>query len=126
VVPVPALLDQVIIWVVAAAFAAMGIGALVAPTLVSRQFGIPSLTPDGRSEVRAVYGGFGLALAAVLGLAALSPDLRAGITLTVAVALLGMAVGRLVSAVIDRSLSRVALLYLVIEAVAAALLLTVR
>lgn len=119
-------LAPVILGAVAVAFALMGIGALVRPTVVTRQFGIPALTPEGRSEVRAVYGGFGLAVAAMLVVAITSPDLRAGIAITVAVALFGMAVGRVVSAVIDRSLSKVVVLYLVIEIVAGVLLVLAR
>ena len=119
-------LAPVILGAVAVAFALMGIGALGRPTVVTRQFGIPALTPEGRSEVRAVYGGFGLAVAAMLVVAVTSPDLRAGIVITVAVALFGMAVGRVVSAVIDRSLSKVVVLYLVIEIVAGVLLVLAR
>ena len=119
-------LAPVILGAVAVAFALMGMGALVRPTVVTRQFGIPALTPEGRSEVRAVYGGFGLAVAAMLVVAVTSPDLRAGIAITVAVALFGMAVGRVVSAVIDRSLSKVVVLYLVIEVVAGVLLVLAR
>ena len=115
-----------ILGAVAVAFALMGIGALVRPTVVTRQFGIPALTPEGRSEVRAVYGGFGLAVAGMLVIAITTPDLRAGIAITVAVALFGMAVGRVVSAVIDRSLSNVVALYLVIEVVAGVLLVLAR
>lgn len=37
----------------------MGIGAIAKPTVVTAQFGILELTPAGRNEVRAVYGGFG-------------------------------------------------------------------
>ena len=51
---------------IASAFLLMGLGALWRPVLVTAQFGIPSLTRDGRNEVRAVYGGFGLAMALVL------------------------------------------------------------
>ncbi|MGI9197688.1 MAG: DUF4345 domain-containing protein [Candidatus Nanopelagicales bacterium] len=120
------MLASFILAALATAFALMGIGALVSPTVVTRQFGIPTLTSDGRSEVRAVYGGFGLAIAAVLAYAILDPDLRTGIALTVAVALFGMAVGRLVSAALDRSLSKVAALYLVIELVGGALLILAR
>lgn len=112
--------------ILALAFALMGIGALVVPTVVTRQFGIPSLTPEGRSEVRAVYGGFGLAIAGLLVWAAIDSSLRDGISITVAIALFGMAAGRLVSAAIDRSLSKVAALYLVIEVVGGGLLLVAR
>ena len=119
-------LAPVILGAVAVAFALMGIGALVRPTVVTRQFGIPALTAEGRSEVRAVYGGFGLAVAAMLVIAITSPDLRAGIAITVAVALFGMAAGRVVSAVIDRSMSKVVTLYLAIEVVAGVLLVLAR
>ena len=119
-------LAPVILGAVAVAFALMGMGALVRPTVVTRQFGIPALTAEGRSEVRAVYGGFGLAVAGMLVIAITTPDLRAGIAITVAVALFGMAVGRVVSAVIDRSLSKVVALYLVIEVVAGVLLVLAR
>ena len=120
------MVSSVILIALAPAFALMGIGALVSPTVVTRQFGIPSLTPDGRSEVRAVYGGFGLAVAGALVYAVVNTDLREGIALTVAIALFGMAAGRLVSAAIDRSLSKVAALYLVIEVIGGTLLLIAR
>jgi hypothetical protein len=104
----------------AAGFALMGVGALAAPTLVTRQFGIADLDRDGRNEVRAVYGGFGLTIAAMLGLALAAPELRAGICLTVGAALAGMASGRLVSWALDGALGRTAGAYLALEAVAAA------
>ena len=115
-----------ILIVVALAFTVMGVGALVAPTLVTRQFGIPDLTDAGRSEVRAVYGGFGVAIAGMLMFALAREDLRLGIVVTAAVALFGMAVGRLISAAIDRSMSRVALMYFAVEVVAGALLVQAR
>ncbi|MFM7598134.1 MAG: DUF4345 domain-containing protein [Actinomycetota bacterium] len=120
------MLSEIILIALAVAFALMGIGALVSPTVVTRQFGIPTLTPEGRSEVRAVYGGFGLAIAGVLVYAVINIDLREGIAITVAIALFGMAAGRLVSAAIDRSMSKVAALYLVIEVVGGGLLLVAR
>ena len=120
------MLSEIILIALAVAFALMGIGALVSPTVVTRQFGIAVLTPEGRSEVRAVYGGFGLAIAGVLVYAVIDTDLREGIALTVAIALFGMAAGRLVSAAIDRSMSKVAALYLVIEVVGGGLLLVAR
>lgn len=100
---------------VAGAFALMGLGSLGAPVRVTAQFGIPALDVDGRSEVRAVYGGFGLAMALALVLALQLPALRGGICLTIAAALFGMAAGRLVSALIDRGIGRWPLRYLGIE-----------
>ncbi len=77
----------------------MGIGAIAKPALVPVQFGILELTPAGRNEVRAVYGGSGLFMALALLVALRQPALRDGILSTVGVALGGMAAGRLVAAV---------------------------
>lgn len=83
-------------------FAGMGLFALAAPGQMLSPFGITLGQAASRAEVRAVYGGFGLAIAAILGYSiTASEQLRAGILITVSVALLGMAFGRVVSAVID-------------------------
>ncbi|WP_162461782.1 DUF4345 domain-containing protein [Mycolicibacterium sp. CBMA 234] len=83
-------------------FAGMGLFALAAPGQMLRPFGITLGQAESRAEVRAVYGGFGLAIAAILGYAITAPEqLRAGILITVSIALVGMAFGRVVSAVID-------------------------
>ncbi len=111
--------------VTAALFALMGMGSLIAPTNVTAQFGIPELNRDGRNEVRAVYGGFGLAVAGALVLAVLHPEWRAGVALTVALAVGGMAGGRLLSAAVDRGISRTPLFYLGLELVGLAALLWV-
>lgn len=103
-------------------FAGMGVVALFAPNRVTEQFGIPPLAIAGRSEVRAVYGGFGQAMASMLVIATQVPGLRTGISLAIAAALVGMAVGRIVSALIDRALPSRPLLYLAIEIGAASLI----
>lgn len=91
------------VWVVAAGFAAMGLYALAAPARVPALFGVEVRTPEGRNEVRAVYGGFGLAVAALLGVAAAGHGgVREGILVTVGFALAGMAGGRVVGALADR------------------------
>ncbi|MEU9113865.1 DUF4345 family protein [Streptomyces sp. NPDC048483] len=78
-------------------FLGMGLYGLAAPAALVRPFGIGLAGPAARTEVRAVYGGFGVAMAALLGWAATAPadPLRRGAVLAVAVALLGMAAGRL-------------------------------
>lgn len=92
----------VIIIVAAVFFAGMGVLALVTPDGTMKPFGTLLPQSTARSEVRAVYGGFGLAIAAVLGYAAATPGpVRTGILLTVGAAMAGMAVGRVVSAVVD-------------------------
>ncbi len=115
--------QDLMIIVAALGFVAMGAAALVAPNRVTEQFDIPPLSAAGRNEIRAVYGGFGLAMAAMLGVAVWSSDLRTGICLTIAAALGGMAVGRLISAVTDRTFAPRPLLYFVIEAVLTGLIL---
>ncbi|MGW1374797.1 DUF4345 family protein [Streptomyces sp. NPDC002446] len=78
-------------------FLAAGLYGLAAPARLVRPFGIGLDGATARTEVRAVYGGFGVAMAALLGWAAVDPAdlLRRGAVLAVAVALLGMAGGRL-------------------------------
>jgi hypothetical protein len=85
-------------------FLAMGLSALAAPAALAAPFNLTVRTPESRSEVRAVYGGFGVAMAIVLGAAALDlGDIRRGAVVTIGAALIGMAVGRLVSRVLDTS-----------------------
>ncbi len=95
-------MESVLPAAVAAFFLAMGVLGLAAPERISAPFGQPTLTPAGRNEVRAVYGGFGVAIALVLAVALRQPALRAGVFLTVGVALAGMAGGRIVAACIER------------------------
>ena len=105
-------------------FFGMGIFALARPAVLIRPFGITLPIPESRAEVRAVYGGFGLAIAGVLALAATNATLRDGILITVAAALGGMAFGRLVSGVIDRPTAFYPnWFYFVVEVVAGAALL---
>ena len=83
------------LYVTAFGLAGMGTVALVNPNYVFHYFGIKAATPEIRNEIRAVYGGFGVALATLLLISAAWPDHAPGIRLTVAVALLGMAAGRM-------------------------------
>ena len=103
----------------------MGVGATAKPAFVMAQFGILDLTPAGRNEVRAVYGGFGIFMALALLVALRQPELRDGILFAVAAALGGMAAGRLLSAAVDRSIDRAPLGYLVLEVIVAVMLLAV-
>ncbi|TJZ52213.1 DUF4345 domain-containing protein [Streptomyces piniterrae] len=84
-------------------FLGMGLYGLAAPTALVRPFGIGLGGAAARTEVRAVYGGFGVAMAALLGWAAAGPTdaLRRGAVLAVAVALLGMAGGRLAARLVE-------------------------
>lgn len=110
-----------VIVVIGVFFAGMGVYALAAPAALIRPFGITLGGAVPRSEVRAVYGGFGLAIAGVLAYAVVADgDVRKGILITVGAALAGMAFGRLVSAVIDdRTAFYPNWFYCLVEAIAA-------
>jgi hypothetical protein len=88
--------------IVAVFFAGMGVYALAAPQALIRPFRIKLEGGEARTEIRAVYGGFGLAIAGLLGWAATEPAEHDGILITVAVAVFGMAAGRLIGRVFDR------------------------
>lgn len=104
-------------------FAFMGAVALGAPERVTRQFGIAQLDRDGRNEVRAVYGGFGVVVTLALAAALVKPVWQMPVGSATALALGGMAAGRLISAAVDRGIGRIPMLYGGIEATAALLLL---
>jgi len=112
------------ITLVAGGFAVMGLAALIRPALIWRPFGVEPTTPESRNEVRAVYGGFGLALTGLLIWGAdAGADVRHGVLLAVAVSLFGMAAGRVISALLEpRALLSWPGLFLLIEVGAGALL----
>jgi hypothetical protein len=84
-------------------FLGMGIFGLALPNRLIEPFGIELRTPEARAEVRAVYGGFGVAVAVLLALAAADIGaLRKGAALAIAAALLGMAFGRVVARLAER------------------------
>ena len=113
-----------VIGVIAVFFLGMGVYAIAAPAALVRPFGITQGTSASRSEVRAVYGGFGLAIAGVLVYAAVADgDVRTGILITVGAALAGMAFGRLAAAVLgDRTAFYPNWFYFLVEVAAAAAL----
>jgi hypothetical protein len=111
--------------IVAIFFAGMGAAALVRPAIIWTPFGVEPTTPAARNEVRAVYGGFGIAVAILLVVADQSAaGFRDGVVVAVAVALAGMAAGRVVGfAVEPRSVGRFTLLFGAIEVLLAYALL---
>ncbi len=113
--------------VVALFFAGMGIAALVRPAFIWAPFGIEPTTPESRNEVRAVYGGFGLAVAVLLVVAdgACRPPRRGAIA--VAVSLFGMAAGRVFSGLFEpKALVGFPGFFLLVEAALGGLLLAGR
>lgn len=84
-------------------FAGMGLAAIARPGFVVGFFGIELKTYAGRSEVRAVYGGFGLAVAALIAFAVAAPSaISAGILLAIGISVGGMAAGRLLGGFLER------------------------
>ncbi len=116
---------QVVTVLAAVFFAGMGVYALATPARLVAPFDISLGGAAARAEVRAVYGGFGLAIAAMLCVALTAPDLRAGILMTVAAALVGMALGRLASALDGRTGFYPNWFYFLVESVAAVALFLV-
>ncbi|MDG4664445.1 DUF4345 domain-containing protein [Mycobacterium sp. 236(2023)] len=116
----------VVIAVAAVFFAGMGVYALAVPARLVAPFGITLGSAAARSEVRAVYGGFGLAIAAILVLAATDQALRTGIVVAVGAALAGMAFGRLISALDGPTRFYPNWFYFLVESVAAAALFAVQ
>lgn len=109
--------------VIALAFALMGLGAFLRPRSFLSMFGIEAATADARNEVQAVYGGFGLAVAGTLCAAMWYAHLREGIVIAVAVALLGMAGGRLIGAIRERP-GRWPVVFFGVEVIGGAVFLT--
>ena len=113
---------SVSILIIAFAFLGMGLTGLVKPAFIMKLVDGSAETINSRNEIRAVYGGFGVCLALLLFASpTLLPELTLGIYFAVGVALAGMALGRLISALIERP-GILMWFYLVIEAIAALLL----
>jgi len=118
--------EHTLVAAVAVFFVGMGAVALVRPAFVVGLCGTERLTRDGRSEVRAVYGGFGVAVGALLFLTFEEPAVRDGALLAVALSLGGMAAGRVVSALVDGLPGRHPWLFFVVELALTAALLAAR
>ena len=103
-------------------YLALGLTALARPANLLAGFGVAAEGVDARNEVRAVYGGFPLAVAGLVAFSLSGAPNATGILLSLAVVSLGMALGRLVSAVLDRRIGRLPAVFAGLE-VALALLL---
>ncbi len=96
-------------------FLGMGIIALIKPHTIVNTFGLTTIEADMRNEVRAVYGGFGLAMSGLLFASSSLPRLEKGIHTTIACSLFGMAIGRSISALIERPQTKVPLYFCILE-----------
>lgn len=93
---------DIILFGVAIGFLGMGLMAMIKPASIGNFFDVKFESVDGRNEVRAVYGGFGITMATALVLATQQTEWREGIVICVALALAGMAGGRVISALVER------------------------
>ena len=116
-------LNDIPIYLGITGFITMGIGSFFLPERVTAQFDIPTLSTAGRNEVRAVYSGFGILMGLMLVVALNAPLLRSGICFTVAAALAGMAIGRILSTILDRHIGRWPLFYMYLEIILATLII---
>jgi Domain of unknown function (DUF4345) len=106
---------MVLTGLVAALFGIMGGVVLAKPSNFVAALDLRADSNVSRNEIRAVYGGFGIAICLLLlGLPWLD-QLRTGVLITVTVALTGMAVGRVVSALVDWNLGRCPAIFTAIE-----------
>ncbi len=110
--------------IVAVGFLLMALVAFASPASVVSYFGISELSIDGRNEVRAVYGGFGLAVAGMVAAAPYWPRFGPGILLAVALSLFGMALGRAISRAADGGAGLYPWLFFTIEIAAGAALIS--
>ena len=74
--------------ITALAFLLMGVVALVSPHSITRWVAITTLPVPARNEVRAVYGGYGVAMAVLLVVCRDQPQWRDGVVVTLSMALL--------------------------------------
>lgn len=100
-------------------FGAIGVSAMIRPRNLLQGFSMEANEPESRNEIRAVYGGFPLAVAALLIFSLTRPDLSDGILIALAASSAGMAMGRIVSVSIDRKLGRDPAIYIVLELIVA-------
>jgi hypothetical protein len=103
----------------------MGAMALLHPSQFLRPMDIQAATVNARNEIRAVYGGFGLAMAGMLLGAWIWHAHLSGIALALGLSMAGMALGRVISALVDRQFGKLPVVFFFVELALATALLTV-
>ena len=102
-------------------FAALGVPFLLWPVELSGLVGIELPSATARTDVRAVYGGFQLGLAAFLAYCAARPERTVLGLAATAASVTGLAMGRLLGTMAEGEAGSVTRLYLSIEASSAVL-----
>lgn len=104
-----------LIYLTAVLYLIMGVLGIFQPMRILKMLSVTETSPEMRNEARAVYGGFGVAIATALFLATRLDGLRIGVLFTVAISLLGMAVGRMISLLVERPSGKNPYIFLVLE-----------
>jgi hypothetical protein len=113
-------LDVLALWIGAIAFAFFGVWLLATPRALAG-VGIPADNANARAEIRAMYGGFELGIAAFLGFCLLRPEWTEPGLWFQLLALGGLALGRLIGISVERGgVRRLLWFFALIEVVGAA------
>ncbi len=94
------MLARVALWIAVATFAFFGTAYLVAPDRMTAVVGITLSSSTARADVRAVFGGLELSIAALLAWCAVKGRVLEGLA-AAAILFLGLLVGRVVGAALD-------------------------
>ena len=93
----------------------MGIFGILKPQTLADDLGFTNnLSADGKSELRAVIGGFGIFMAGLLYFSK-DTNFESGIRLTFATCMIGFASGRVISAIIDKEINAISIKSLCFE-----------
>jgi Domain of unknown function (DUF4345) len=123
---------QVLLAAASVGMLAMGLVSLIDPDFTVSLFDVKLLGSDGQNEVRAVYGGYGIALGVFLGWLAYRPHgtiqtlLGPGAVVALAVGFVGMAFGRIIGLCVDRRIGVWPSVFFGVELVLTALLLAAK
>lgn len=116
-------LAWVLLWAWALIFGVIGLMFLFAPVRWARLVEISLPTPMSRTDLRATYGGFDLAMGVFLAISAQRPEWHGPGLLAAGLALFGFALGRLAGFLVERRADRLMVLFFVVEVIGGALCL---
>ena len=119
----PSALTAIAVGAVALFFLIIGVVSLADPAYTLSYFRMDALTAEMRNEVRAVYGGFGVAIGLLLFATFRLTSFARGVYVAVAAAAMGMAAGRVYSFALERPDGIYPLVFLGAEIIIAATLL---
>lgn len=109
------LLGRLVLSVSGLVWLGIGVWALCDPVAVAASVQLQVPTPLGRLEIRAMYGGLGVMLGLVHGLALRRPELVLPGVVATGMASAGLALGRIISLLVDDAPAPVAYLFLASE-----------